>query len=71
MELFNDTDKYEKKVYVLPKKPDEEVARLHLEKVGVRLSPSPRNRRTISASPWRVPIRPTFTATKPYLACII
>ena len=38
MELFNHPDKYEKKVYVLPKKLDEEVARLHLEKIGVHLS---------------------------------
>ena len=38
MELFNHPDRYEKKVYVLPKKLDEEVARLHLEKIGVHLS---------------------------------
>ena len=38
MELFNHPDQYEKKVYVLPKKLDEEVARLHLEKIGVHLS---------------------------------
>ena len=34
-----DTDKYEVgQVYTLPKKLDEEVARLHLEKLGVNLS---------------------------------
>ncbi len=38
MELFNHPDEYGKKVYVLPKKLDEEVARLHLEKIGVHLS---------------------------------
>jgi len=38
MELFNHPDQYEKKVYVLPKKLDEEVARLHLEKIGVHLT---------------------------------
>ncbi len=38
MELFNHPEKYEKKVYVLPKKLDEEVARLHLDKIGVHLS---------------------------------
>ncbi len=38
MELFNHPERYEKKVYVLPKKLDEEVARLHLEKIGVHLS---------------------------------
>jgi len=38
MELFNHPDQYEKKVYVLPKKLDEEVARLHLDKIGAHLS---------------------------------
>jgi adenosylhomocysteinase len=38
MELFNKNDAYEKSVYVLPKQLDEEVARLHLEKIGVNLS---------------------------------
>jgi adenosylhomocysteinase len=38
IELFGNADKYEKKVYVLPKHLDEKVARLHLEKLGVRLT---------------------------------
>ncbi len=37
IELFNNSEKYENKVYTLPKKLDEEVARLHLEKLGVKL----------------------------------
>ncbi len=37
MELWNNRDKYENKVYVLPKHLDEKVARLHLAKIGVRL----------------------------------
>ena len=37
MELWNNTDQYENKVYVLPKHLDEKVARLHLEKIGVTL----------------------------------
>jgi adenosylhomocysteinase len=37
MELWNNTDQYENKVYVLPKHLDEEVARLHLAKIGVEL----------------------------------
>jgi adenosylhomocysteinase len=37
MELWQNSNKYEKKVYVLPKHLDEHVARLHLEKVGARL----------------------------------
>ena len=39
IELFNNTEKYEKgKVYMLPKQLDEEVARLHLNKLGVTLT---------------------------------
>nr|WP_255712557.1 adenosylhomocysteinase [Rhodopirellula sp. JC740] len=40
MELFEnrDNDKYEVKVYLLPKQLDEEVARLHLEAIGVKLT---------------------------------
>jgi adenosylhomocysteinase len=38
IELHQNNDRYEKKVYTLPKKLDEEVARLHLEKLGVKLT---------------------------------
>lgn len=37
IELWNNADKYEKKVYVLPKKLDEKVAALHLPHVGAKL----------------------------------
>jgi adenosylhomocysteinase len=37
MELWNHKENYENKVYVLPKKLDEQVARLHLAKLGVEL----------------------------------
>ena len=37
LELWTNTDKYENKVYVLPKHLDEKVARLHLAKIGVVL----------------------------------
>ena len=37
LELWNNTDQYENKVYMLPKHLDEKVARLHLEKIGVVL----------------------------------
>ena len=37
MELWQNADKYENKVYMLPKHLDEEVARLHLAKIGVDL----------------------------------
>jgi adenosylhomocysteinase len=39
MEIFNNASRYEKKVYVLPKKLDEKVARAHLRKIGVKLTP--------------------------------
>jgi len=38
IDLWANRDRYEKKVYILPKKLDEEVARLHLEKIGVKLT---------------------------------
>ena len=38
IDLWKNKDKYEKKVYRLPKKLDEEVARLHLAQIGVKLT---------------------------------
>ncbi len=38
IDLWANKDSYENKVYILPKKLDEEVARLHLEKIGVVLT---------------------------------
>ncbi|HUF65710.1 MAG TPA: adenosylhomocysteinase [Gemmatimonadaceae bacterium] len=38
IELHGNADKYEKKVYRLPKTLDEKVARLHLDKLGVKLT---------------------------------
>ncbi len=38
IELWNNSDKYENKVYMLPKHLDEKVAKLHLEKIGVELT---------------------------------
>ena len=38
IELWQNHDKYENKVYVLPKHLDEKVAALHLEKLGVKLT---------------------------------
>src|SRR5215212_7040280 len=37
LELWANSDKYENKVYTLPKELDEKVARLHLAKIGVQL----------------------------------
>ncbi|NLD46692.1 MAG: adenosylhomocysteinase, partial [Clostridiaceae bacterium] len=38
IDLWKNKDVYEPKVYILPKKLDEEVARLHLEKIGAKLT---------------------------------
>ena len=38
VELWQNPEQYETKVYVLPKHLDEKVARLHLEQLGVRLT---------------------------------
>ena len=38
IELWNNSEKYDNDVYVLPKTLDEKVARLHLEKIGVKLT---------------------------------
>ena len=39
IELFKNSAAYKKQVYVLPKKLDEKVARLHLKKIGAKLTP--------------------------------
>ena len=38
LELWSNADKYENKVYVLPKHLDEKVAKLHLSKIGAELT---------------------------------
>jgi adenosylhomocysteinase len=38
IDLWKNRDSYKPEVYTLPKKLDEEVARLHLEKIGVKLT---------------------------------
>jgi adenosylhomocysteinase len=38
IEFYKNSENYENKVYILPKKLDEKVARLHLKKVGAALT---------------------------------
>ena len=38
IELWTQESKYKNEVYILPKKLDEKVARLHLDKIGVKLT---------------------------------
>ncbi len=52
IELFTCPDDYENRVYTLPKKLDEEVARLHLEKIGAQLTElTPEQAEYIGVSP--------------------
>jgi adenosylhomocysteinase len=52
LDLWRNKDTYKVGVYVLPKKLDEEVARLHLEKIGVKLTTlSKRQAEYIGVSP--------------------
>ena len=39
MELWNNGESYNNDVYILPKHLDEKVARLHLDRIGVKLTP--------------------------------
>ncbi|HEY4131643.1 MAG TPA: adenosylhomocysteinase, partial [Gemmatimonadaceae bacterium] len=58
IELFNNTNKYEKKVYVLPKELDEKVARLHLGKLGARLTTLSNEQASYIGVPLQGPYKP-------------
>jgi adenosylhomocysteinase len=51
-------------VYSLPKHLDEKVARLHLDKLGVKLTKLTRTRPTTSASRWTVRTSRSITGTR-------
>jgi adenosylhomocysteinase len=58
IELFN--NEYELGVHVLPKKLDEEVARLHLAKLGVKLEVLTTEQADYLAIPVEGPYKPDF-----------
>ena len=58
MELYSHTDFYEQKVYTLPKHLDEEVARLHLEKLGVKLTELSEDQSSYLGIPTNGPYKP-------------
>jgi adenosylhomocysteinase len=59
--LWNETEKYEiGKVYTLPKKLDEEVARLHLEKLGVKLTKLTQKQADYLGIPIEGPFKPEY-----------
>jgi adenosylhomocysteinase len=60
MELFGHQANYERKVYVLPKKLDEKVARLHLKKIGVHLTAMSQEQADYIGIPVDGPYKPDF-----------
>jgi adenosylhomocysteinase len=58
MELHANQNKYQKKVYTLPKHLDEKVARLHLAKVGARLTEMTRAQAEYISVPQQGPFKP-------------
>ena len=58
IELWTNPKKYEKKVYTLPKRLDEKVARLHLAKIGVKLTKMSDKQATYIGVPVDGPYKP-------------
>ena len=60
IELWNNIDSYEKKVYTLPKHLDEKVARLHLAKIGVELDELNQEQADYIGVPVNGPYKPDY-----------
>ncbi|MDH5822967.1 adenosylhomocysteinase [Luteimonas sp. RD2P54] len=58
IDLWANKDRYDPKVYILPKRLDEEVARLHLEKIGVKLTKLTRDQAEYLGVPVDGPFKP-------------
>jgi adenosylhomocysteinase len=58
IELWTNPGKYEKKVYTLPKHLDEKVARLHLAKIGAKLTQLSDKQSTYIGVPTAGPYKP-------------
>ena len=58
IDLWKNKDNYEKKVYRLPKYLDEEVARMHLDKIGVRLTELSQQQADYLGIPVKGPYKP-------------
>jgi adenosylhomocysteinase len=58
IELWTNPDRYEKKVYTLPKQLDEKVARLHLDKIGAKLTQLSEKQSTYIGVPVEGPYKP-------------
>jgi len=59
LELWKNRDTYKPGVYVLPKVLDEEVARLHLDKIGVKLTQLTKDQAEYLDVPLSGPYKPT------------
>jgi len=60
LELWNNSDKYENKVYMLPKHLDEKVAALHLAKIGVELEELRADQAEYIGVPQEGPFKPEY-----------
>ena len=58
IELYKNEGKYQKKVYTLPKHLDEKVARLHLDKIGVKLTKLSKKQADYISVPEAGPFKP-------------
>ena len=58
--LWTETEKYALGVHVLPKKLDEEVARLHLDKLGVKLTKLTQKQADYLGIPVEGPYKPDY-----------
>jgi adenosylhomocysteinase len=58
LDLWKNKDSYKIGIYILPKKLDEEVARLHLEKIGVKLTTLTEKQATYLSVPVEGPYKP-------------
>jgi len=60
IELFTKTDQYPLGVYILPKHLDEEVARLHLDKIGAKLTVLSQDQADYLGVPLQGPYKPEY-----------
>ena len=60
IELWNNSENYENKVYMLPKELDEKVARLHLEKIGVELTTLSEDQASYIGVEQKGPFKPSY-----------
>jgi adenosylhomocysteinase len=60
IELWKYADRYENKVYMLPKHLDEKVARLHLDKLGVELEELDKDQANYISVPIQGPYKPEY-----------